>query len=51
MLGGEWYAEAANALRECGIMNGVENNSFASDRTFTRASLATVLYRMRVSLL
>ena len=44
--GGEWYAEAANALRERGIMNGMENDSFGPDRTFTRAQLATVLYRM-----
>ena len=27
-------------------MTGVENNSFGADRTFTRAQLATVLYRM-----
>lgn len=44
--GDEWFASAANALRERNIMNGVENNRFAPDRTFTRASLATVLYRM-----
>ena len=44
--GDEWFASAANALRERNIMNGVENNHFAPDRTFTRASLATVLYRM-----
>ena len=41
-----WYAEAVNALREKGIMNGVENGSFGPERTFTRAQLATVLYRM-----
>ncbi len=41
-----WYAEAAAALRERNVMNGVENNNFAPERTFTRASLATVLYRM-----
>ena len=46
MTGGEWYAEATDALRERGIMNGVENNNFGADRTFTRAQLATVLYRM-----
>lgn len=46
VTGSEWYAEAANALREHGIMNGVENNSFGADRTFSRAQLATVLYRM-----
>ena len=43
---GAWYAEAVEALRERGIMNGVENNSFGPDLTFTRAQLATVLYRM-----
>ena len=46
VTGSEWYAEAVNALRERGIMNGVENNNFGADRTFTRAQLATVLYRM-----
>lgn len=46
VTGDEWYAEAANALRERGIMTGVENNNFGSDRSFTRAQLATVLYRM-----
>ena len=46
VTGSEWYAEAANALRQRGIMNGVENNNFGADRTFTRAQLATVLYRM-----
>ena len=44
--GDEWYADAAIALRDRNIMNGVENNRFAPGRTFTRASLATVLYRM-----
>ena len=44
--GDEWFADAANALRERGIMNGVEGNRFAPDATFTRAQLATVLYRM-----
>ena len=44
--GDEWFAEAANALRERGIMNGVGGNRFAPNETFTRAQLATVLYRM-----
>lgn len=43
---GAWYAEAVAALRERNIMNGVENNRFGPDLTFTRAQLATVLYRM-----
>ena len=46
MTGDEWYAEAAGVLRERGIMNGVENNNFDADGIFTRAQLATVLYRM-----
>ena len=46
LTGEEWYAEAVYALRERGIMNGVENNQFGGDRTFTRAQLATVLYRL-----
>ena len=44
--GDEWFAEAANALRERGIMNGVDGNRFVPNDTFTRAQLATVLYRM-----
>ena len=43
---GAWYAESAEALREQGIMNGVGNDRFGPDETFTRAQLATVLYRM-----
>ena len=46
VTGGEWYAEAANALRQRGIMNGVGNDRFNANGTFTRAQLATVLYRM-----
>ena len=41
-----WYAEAATALLEMGIMNGVGNNRFDPDGIFTRAQLATVLYRL-----
>ena len=41
-----WYAEAVEALREQGIMNGVGDGLFDPDGTFTRASLAAVLYRM-----
>ena len=43
---GVWYAEAVEALREKEIMNGVGNGKFGPDETFTRAQLATVLYRM-----
>ncbi|MBR3561546.1 MAG: S-layer homology domain-containing protein [Oscillospiraceae bacterium] len=41
-----WYAEAVEALREKGIMNGMGSGKFGPDETFTRAQLATVLYRM-----
>lgn len=41
-----WYAEAVTTLLDKGIMNGVGNDRFAPEDTFTRASLATVLYRM-----
>ena len=41
-----WYAEAVETLREKEIMNGVGNGKFGPDETFTRAQLATVLYRM-----
>ena len=43
---GAWYAEAVETLREKKIMEGVGNGRFAPDSTFTRAQLATVLYRM-----
>ena len=42
----DWFAEAAKGLRDREIMNGVGNNSFGPNETFTRAALATVLYRM-----
>ena len=44
--GTEWYAEAVMALREKGIMDGVGDNRFDPDGVFTRAQLATVLYRL-----
>ena len=43
---GAWYAEAVETLRVQDIMNGVGNGRFDPDGTFTRAALATVLYRM-----
>ena len=43
---GVWYTEAAQALREMGLMNGMGGNRFEPDGLFTRAQLATVLYRM-----
>ena len=42
----DWFAEAARGLRDREIMNGVGNNRFGPDAAFTRAALATVLYRM-----
>ena len=44
--GNEWYAEAVMVLREKGIMDGVDDNRFDPDGVFTRAQLATVLYRL-----
>ena len=41
----DWYAQAANELYEKGIMNGMDGG-FNAGGTFTRAQLATVLYRM-----
>ena len=41
-----WYAEAVYALRDRAIMDGTGNGRFSPDDTFTRAQLATVLYRM-----
>ena len=41
-----WYAEAVRSLRGSGLMNGVGDNRFDPDGVFTRAQLATVLYRM-----
>ena len=41
-----WYAEAVTALREKGVMDGVGGNRFDPAGVFTRAQLATVLYRL-----
>ena len=43
---GAWYAEAVQSLREAGVMNGVGDNRFDPEGVFTRAQLATVLYRL-----
>jgi len=43
---GVWYAEAVKALREKGVMDGVGDNRFDPEGVFTRAQLATVLYRL-----
>ena len=41
-----WYAEAAAALKEKGIMTGVSEDRFDPNGVFTRAQLAAVLYRL-----
>ena len=46
VTGDEWYAEAVAELREKGIMDGVGDNRFDPNGIFTRAQLATVLYRL-----
>jgi flavodoxin len=47
--GDEWYADAVEALQEAGLMNGVGDNRFEPEGIFTRAQLATVLYRLAES--
>ena len=42
----DWYAGAVKELETKGIMNGVGNNRFDPNGIFTRAQLATVLYRL-----
>ena len=41
-----WYAQGVAALREKELMEGVGNRRFDPEGVFTRAQLATVLYRM-----
>ena len=41
-----WYANAVADMTARGLMNGVGGNRFDPEGTFTRAQLATVLYRM-----
>lgn len=41
-----WYAEAVRYVKERGLMNGTGNDKFSPDEPFTRAQLATVLYRI-----
>ncbi len=43
---GAWYGEAAAALWEKGVMEGVGGGLFDPDGVFTRAQLVTVLYRL-----
>jgi len=42
----DWYAEAAEYVLEQGIMNGTGSGRFSPQGFFTRAQLATVLYRI-----
>lgn len=42
----DWYAGAVKELQTEGIMNGVGDNRFDPNGIFTRAQLATVLYRL-----
>ena len=41
-----WYAAAVRYVKERGLMNGTGNDKFSPDQPFTRAQLATVLYRI-----
>ena len=41
-----WYAQGVSVLEEKGLMQGVGNHRFDPEGVFTRAQLATVLYRM-----
>ena len=41
-----WYADAVRYMTNAGLMNGVGDGKFDPGGTFTRAQLATVLYRM-----
>ena len=41
----DWYAAAAKYMKDAGLMTGTDVG-FSADGTFTRAQLATVLYRM-----
>ena len=41
-----WYAQGVAAMKEAGLMEGVGNGRFDPEGVFTRAQLATVLYRM-----
>ena len=41
-----WYAEGVADLTEKGVMIGTGSNTFSPEDSFTRAQLATVLYRL-----
>ena len=42
----KWYHEAVDYVLENGLMNGVDETTFAPNADMTRAQLVTVLYRM-----
>lgn len=42
----DWYYEAIKFVYEAGLMNGVDNDTFAPNATANRAMLVTVLYRL-----
>ena len=44
--GGAWYAGAASYLSGMGVMSGTGGGRFSPNDAFSRAQLATVLYRM-----
>ena len=41
-----WYGEAVELVQAQGLMRGVSETRFAPEETFSRAQLATVLYRI-----
>ena len=41
-----WYADAARYVSDKGLMVGTGGGRFSPDETFTRAQVATILYRM-----
>ena len=41
-----WYATAVDYVKQQGLMLGTGNDKFSPEETFTRAQLATVLYRI-----
>ncbi|MDP4118366.1 MAG: InlB B-repeat-containing protein [Bacillota bacterium] len=46
VTGSEYYADAANALAQLGILKGYEDGTFGAERTVTRAEMAAVVCRM-----
>ena len=46
VAGTEYYAEAAGALNEAGILTGYSDGTFRAEKTITRAEMAAVICRM-----